>query len=141
MPEQGKIPWTTILFYLVLLVLVGIPTLALRSADTTLPLWAIAIAGVTLERLLPQIRRLIIDPIIIKTSDGDMIVNNILGYNLTFDLLKLCTIVVLIIAVVILGTRGVLTDQTTATIIGAIVGSLITLRGNFFPEKGEKAPE
>lgn len=50
---------------------------------------------------------------------------------LTFDILKFILIFIALISIIILGLNKVLNNETIATLLGGLVGSLLTMKGSY----------
>ncbi|OGK15236.1 hypothetical protein A2690_00495 [Candidatus Roizmanbacteria bacterium RIFCSPHIGHO2_01_FULL_39_12b] len=50
---------------------------------------------------------------------------------LTFDALKFVLILVSLISIIVLGLNNVLNNETIATLLGGLIGSLLTMRGSY----------
>lgn len=50
---------------------------------------------------------------------------------MTFDVLKFILILIAIVTVIILGLNKVLNNETIATLLGGLIGSLITMKGSY----------
>lgn len=50
---------------------------------------------------------------------------------LTFDMLKFILISIALISIIVLGLNKVLNNETIATLLGGLVGSLLTMKGSY----------
>lgn len=50
---------------------------------------------------------------------------------LTFDILKFILVLIALISISVLGLNKVLNNETIATLLGGLVGSLLTMRGSY----------
>ena len=50
---------------------------------------------------------------------------------LTFDVLKFILILIALSAIIILGLNKILNNETIATLLGGLIGSLLTMRGSY----------
>lgn len=57
---------------------------------------------------------------------------------LTFDMMKFILILIAIISIIILGLNRVLQNETIATLLGGLVGSLLTMKGSYSDIKIDK---
>lgn len=68
---------------------------------------------------------------ILKVRDQQFIQDNRSVNFLSFDMLKFVLILAAIVSVLILGLNKVLNNETIATLLGGLVGSLLTMKGSY----------
>jgi hypothetical protein len=57
---------------------------------------------------------------------------------MTFDMLKFVLILIALISIVVLGLNRILNNETIATLLGGLVGSLLTIKGSYSDLKFDK---
>jgi hypothetical protein len=77
---------------------------------------------------------------VITVRDTKFFPDNRTANFLTFDLLKFILILTALISIVIMGLNKVLNNETIATLLGGLVGSLLSLKGSYhdLPSPNEK---
>ena len=68
---------------------------------------------------------------ILKVRDSQYFPDNRSVNFLTFDGLKFVLILISLVAVIVLGLNKVLNNETIATLLGGLIGSLLSMRGSY----------
>jgi len=68
---------------------------------------------------------------VIQVRNSNFFPDNRTASFLTFDFLKSVLIVFALITILILGINKVLNNETIATLLGGLVGSLLTIKGSY----------